>query len=419
MMQDDDELSLSDHCGSPGGVLNINQMVLDQHKTHTHINNLLNHSNVAATLHNGHHLDINQHLGNNQHINTNNENDSNNNNNNNNQNSSQNNGNSKKRSKTEARLKPDKDGCPSYTAMIAEAIMRTAFKRATLAEIYDFMNTSFEQLTKRGSGWRNCVRHTLSLNDCFLKLHRPENGRSCNWTIHPSYLEAFLKGDYRKQRKNRRKVKNVPWLEKDALHYSTTLPPYLNEQDMSLRHTDHGRLVGLSQWQNYGSLNTPAAPTTTGKAPGSTLEPPSIPSTYVMESMYRDMKLKPPKPPSPTLPTTLQDTSQKNITPPPDTDTDPPNNLTCEQSLTPSPFPCLSTNSFKFSSPVKEEHLNRYSTSHLTATMPSMKYDHHLSYPTAAGTLPGYHHVNPCPSGYEVDLPYATFAARSYKQEFY
>ena len=46
----------------------------------------------------------------------------------------------KKRSKMESRLKPEKDGCPSYTAMIAEAIMRTAFKRATLAEIYDFMN---------------------------------------------------------------------------------------------------------------------------------------------------------------------------------------------------------------------------------------------------------------------------------------
>ena len=32
--------------------------------------------------------------------------------------------NQKKRVKMESRLKPEKDGCPSYTAMIAEAIMR-------------------------------------------------------------------------------------------------------------------------------------------------------------------------------------------------------------------------------------------------------------------------------------------------------
>lgn len=314
-------------------------------------------------------------------------------------------GNQKKRVKTETRLKPEKDGCPSYTAMIAEAIMRTAFKRATLAEIYDFMNNSFEQLTKRGSGWRNCVRHTLSLNDCFLKLHRPENGRSCNWTIHPSYLEAFLKGDYRKQRKNRRKVKNVPWLEKDALHYSTTLPPYLDEQDMSLRHTDHGRLVGLSQWQNYGTLQPP-------NPKPNTLEPANV-NSYVMENMYRDMKLKSKTPP----PQDVNEQSTKALTPPA-TETSPQNSLASTQAIANAAFPGL-PNSFKFSSNVKDEHtnLNRYSTSPHLNTMHPIKYDHHsLSYPTN-GTMP-YHHVAPC-QGYEVDLPYATFAARSYKQEFY
>jgi len=310
--------------------------------------------------------------------------------------------NQKKRMKMESRLKTEKDGCPSYTAMIAEAIMRTAFKRATLAEIYDFMNSSFDQLTKRGSGWRNCVRHTLSLNDCFLKLHRPENGRSCNWTIHPSYLEAFLKGDYRKQRKNRRKVKNVPWLEKDALHYSTTLPPYLNEQDMSLRHTDHGRLAGLSQWQNYGSLQT------TPQKPN-TIDTTSV-NSYVMETMYRDIKMK-----NKTPPQSLSETVTKPCTPP-DVDTNSPNNMTSSQAIASATFPGLPTTSFKFSSTTKDEqpNINRYGTSHMTALNP-LKYNH-LSYPANGGM--SYHHVPDC-QGYDVDLPYGNFATRSYKQEFY
>ena len=76
----------------------------------------------------------------------------------------------------------DKDQTCSYTSMIAQSIMRSHYKRATLSEIYNYMTNTFEVLKKRGNGWRNCVRHTLSLNECFVKLNRPENGRSCNWT---------------------------------------------------------------------------------------------------------------------------------------------------------------------------------------------------------------------------------------------
>ena len=99
----------------------------------------------------------------------------------------------------------DKDQACSYTSMIAQSIMRSHYKRATLSEIYNYMSNTFEVLKKRGNGWRNCVRHTLSLNECFVKLNRPENGRSCNWTVHPSYFDAFMRGDYRKRRSNRKK----------------------------------------------------------------------------------------------------------------------------------------------------------------------------------------------------------------------
>ena len=104
------------------------------------------------------------------------------------------------------------NGLPSYTAMIAQAILKKSSK-STLSDIYEYMEKTFPSLEKRGTGWRNCVRHTLSLNDCFLKLHRPENGRSCNWTIHPSYYESFSRGDYRKKRALRKRARGLQWMD--------------------------------------------------------------------------------------------------------------------------------------------------------------------------------------------------------------
>ena len=102
---------------------------------------------------------------------------------------------------------------PSYTAMIAQAILSKEGHRSTLSDIYDYMSKTFPALERRGTGWRNCVRHTLSLNDCFIKLHRPENGRSCNWAVHPTYFESFSRGDYRKRRSIRKRARALPWLD--------------------------------------------------------------------------------------------------------------------------------------------------------------------------------------------------------------
>ena len=137
-----------------------------------------------------------------------------------------------KKKKDESEVSSDKDINCSYTAMIAQSIMRTPFKRATLSEIYNFMSSSFSILKKRGNGWRNCVRHTLSLNECFVKLNRPENGRSCNWTVHPSYFDAFMRGDYRKRRTSRKKSRNVvpQWSVMQDERYMGFQPP--NPVDM-------------------------------------------------------------------------------------------------------------------------------------------------------------------------------------------
>ena len=105
--------------------------------------------------------------------------------------------------------KDDKDNkndktTPSYTAIIAQAILSSNDKKLPLGCIYDYIAQHFPEFLKKGQGWRNCVRHNLSLSECFIKAGRARNGRGNYWGIHPRYLKNFSKGDFRKRRASHR-----------------------------------------------------------------------------------------------------------------------------------------------------------------------------------------------------------------------
>jgi hypothetical protein len=50
------------------------------------------------------------------------------------------------------------------------AINSTPTKKMTLSEIYAFLQQSFPFFRSTYMGWKNSVRHNLSLNECFIKL---------------------------------------------------------------------------------------------------------------------------------------------------------------------------------------------------------------------------------------------------------
>lgn len=105
--------------------------------------------------------------------------------------------------------KDDKDSkndkqTPSYTAIIAQAILSSSDKKLPLGCIYDYIAEHFPEFLKKGQGWRNCVRHNLSLSECFIKAGRARNGRGNYWGIHPRYVKNFSKGDFRKRRASHR-----------------------------------------------------------------------------------------------------------------------------------------------------------------------------------------------------------------------
>ncbi|RXM28082.1 Fork head domain-containing protein FD5 [Acipenser ruthenus] len=78
-------------------------------------------------------------------------------------------------------------------------------KKLNLASIYKDIEDRYPYYRNHGQGWRNSVRHNLSLNDCFIKVGRCENGKGNYWGIHTANLNNFLHGDFRQHRKAKKR----------------------------------------------------------------------------------------------------------------------------------------------------------------------------------------------------------------------
>ncbi|KAK3595133.1 hypothetical protein CHS0354_028564 [Potamilus streckersoni] len=97
----------------------------------------------------------------------------------------------------------------SYIGLIAMAILSNRDKKLVLSDIYQWILDNYPYFRARGPGWRNSIRHNLSLNDCFIKSGRSANGKGHYWAIHPANIEDFQKGDFRRRRAQRRVRKHM------------------------------------------------------------------------------------------------------------------------------------------------------------------------------------------------------------------
>ncbi|XP_045697718.1 forkhead box protein Q1 [Phyllostomus hastatus] len=92
----------------------------------------------------------------------------------------------------------------SYIALIAMAIRDSAGGRLTLAEINEYLMCKFPFFRGSYTGWRNSVRHNLSLNDCFVKVLRDPSrpwGKDNYWMLNPNSEYTFADGVFRRRRK--------------------------------------------------------------------------------------------------------------------------------------------------------------------------------------------------------------------------
>ncbi|XP_050921583.1 forkhead box protein N1 [Lates calcarifer] len=124
----------------------------------------------------------------------------------------------------------------SYSILIFMALKSSKTGSLPVSEIYSFMTEHFPYFKTAPDGWKNSVRHNLSLNKCFEKVES-KNGNSsrkgCLWALNPAKVEKMQEELHKWRRKDpvtvRRSMAKPEELERlvgarpDKLR---SLPPY-------------------------------------------------------------------------------------------------------------------------------------------------------------------------------------------------
>lgn len=84
----------------------------------------------------------------------------------------------------------------SYAQLITYAIATSSTQKMTLSELYKWCMDNFPYFKEAPTqGWKNSIRHNLSLNRNFIRIPRPINepGKGSYWTLNKARLKGTIK----------------------------------------------------------------------------------------------------------------------------------------------------------------------------------------------------------------------------------
>ncbi|XP_016322818.1 forkhead box protein N2-like isoform X3 [Sinocyclocheilus anshuiensis] len=84
----------------------------------------------------------------------------------------------------------------SFSLLIYMAIEQSPSKSLPVKDIYGWILKHFPYFSSAPTGWKNSVRHNLSLNKCFRKVERSigkTNGKGSLWCVHPEFRPMLMR----------------------------------------------------------------------------------------------------------------------------------------------------------------------------------------------------------------------------------
>ncbi|XP_071279346.1 forkhead box protein N2 isoform X2 [Agelaius tricolor] len=150
----------------------------------------------------------------------------------------------------------------SFSLLIYMAIEQSPNKSLPVKEIYSWILERFPYFATAPTGWKNSVRHNLSLNKCFRKVeksHGKVNGKGSLWCVDPKYKPNLVQA-----------LKKQPFSSALAFYTPPASPPSRSSSPhylTSVLQQNHGRALKGEKPQ---PLKTPKK-----RSYGSAFDPPS------------------------------------------------------------------------------------------------------------------------------------------------
>jgi len=129
----------------------------------------------------------------------------------------------------------------SYSCLIAMSLQKSKTGALPVSDIYSFMMENFPYFKTAPDGWKNSVRHNLSLNKCFEKVEKPNGSqrKGCLWAMNPAKITKMEEEIQKWKRK-----------DPESIRKSMSNPEAFDRELEELRRADEEaarrRLIGLA-----------------------------------------------------------------------------------------------------------------------------------------------------------------------------